>query len=321
MERVHWGIIGCGDVTEVKSGPALQKASDSALVAVMRRSADRARDYAERHGVPRFYADADALIDDPEVNAVYIATPPDSHAEYTVRAARAGKPVYVEKPMARTHAECLRMIEACDRAQVPLFVAYYRRALPYFLKVKELVESDAIGPVHSVHITLLQKPLAVDPAHLPWRVDPAISGGGLFFDLASHQLDFLDFLFGPIERASGAAAHRADLYAAEDTVSAAFQFSTGLTGSGAWCFCAHENRDRIELIGERGQIDFSTFSFAPIVLHSSGEHIFDIAPPAHVQQPLVQTVVDALLGKGHCPSSGQSGARTSAIMEQIVYGR
>ena len=321
MEQVRWGIIGCGDVTEVKSGPALQKASGSELIAVMRRSADRARDYAERHSVQRFYTDADALIDDPNVNAVYIATPPDSHADYAVRAARAGKPVYVEKPMARTHAECLRMIEACDRAHVPLFVAYYRRALPYFLKVKELVESDAIGAVRSIHITLQQKPIAVDRAQLPWRVDPTISGGGLFFDLASHQLDFLDFLFGPIERASGAAANRAGLYAAEDTVSATFQFSSGPIGSGSWCFCASENRDCIELIGESGQIDFSTFSFAPIALRNSGEHTFDIAPPAHVQQPLVQTVVDALLGKGHCPSTGQSGARTSAVMEQIVYGR
>lgn len=321
MEQVRWGIIGCGDVTEVKSGPALQKASGSALVAVMRRSADRARDYAERHGVQRFYADADALIGDPEVNAVYIATPPDVHAEYAVRAARAGKPVYVEKPMARTHAECLRMIEACESAQVPLFVAYYRRALPYFLKVKELVEDGAIGAVRSAHITLLQKPLVADPARLPWRVEPTISGGGLFFDLASHQLDFLDFLFGPIERASGAVANRAGLYPAEDTVSAAFQFASGLTGSGSWCFCAAESRDRIELIGESGQIDFSTFSFAPIALRNSGEHTFDIAPPAHVQLPLVQTVVDALLGKGHCPSTGQSGARASAVMEQIVYGR
>lgn len=321
MDTVRWGIIGCGNVTEVKSGPGLQQATGSELVAVMRRDGDRARDYAQRHGVARHYAEADALIEDPAVNAIYVATPPDSHAEYTARAARAGKPVYVEKPMARTHAECLQMVDACTRAQVPLFVAYYRRALPYFLKVKQLVETGAIGAVRSVHIALYQSPPVIDPAHPPWRVVPSIAGGGLFFDLASHQFDLLDFLFGPIKEASGAVACHDKRYAAEDTVSATFRFASGLTGSGSWCFCASERTDRIELIGERGRIECSTFSFEPIVLHSDGAQHFDIAPPSHVQQPLIQTVVDALRGRGCCPSTGASGARASWVLEQIVYGR
>lgn len=321
METVQWGIIGCGDVTEVKSGPALQKVEHSKLIAVMRRSANGARDYAQRHGVPHAYSDADELINHPDVNAIYIATPPDTHAEYTVRAAQAGKPVYVEKPMARTHAECLRMIEACHDAQVPLFVAYYRRALPYFLQVKSLLNKDAIGAVHTVRICLHQKPIVVDPAAPPWRVVPSISGGGLFFDLASHQLDLLDFLFGPIEKAYGTVANRLSSYEAEDTVSAAFQFSSGVNGSGSWCFCTAENRDRIELIGERGQIDFSTFAFDPITLHNSAQQHFDIAPPTHVQQPLIETVVNALRNEGCCPSTGQSAQRTSRVMEQIIYGR
>ena len=124
MRTIRWGIIGCGNVTEVKSGPGFQKAQHSALVAVMRRDGALARDYAERHGVPRWYDDADALIADPDVDAVYVATPPDSHAEYALRVARAGKPVYVEKPMALNHAQCRVMIDACRAAHVPLFVAY-----------------------------------------------------------------------------------------------------------------------------------------------------------------------------------------------------
>src|SRR5687768_17696565 len=124
MKPIRWGIIGCGDVTEVKSGPALQNAEHSRLVAVMRRTGSLARDYAERHGVPRWYDDADALIGDPEVDAVYVATPPDSHKDYTLRAARAGKPVYVEKPMALNFAECQAMVQACRDAGVPLFVAF-----------------------------------------------------------------------------------------------------------------------------------------------------------------------------------------------------
>ena len=319
MEKVRWGIIGCGDVTEVKSGPALQRIEHSEIVAVMRRDGDKERSYAKRHGVPYAYSDADDLINHPEVNAIYVATPPSTHAEYTVRAASAGKPVYVEKPMARTHAECLHMIEACRSAQVALFVAYYRRALPYFLQVKALLDNGSIGAVRTVHICLHQRPMTIDRANPPWRVVPSIAGGGLFFDLASHQFDLLDFLFGPIKEARGTTASYLPSYDAEDTISASFQFSSGVIGSGSWCFCASERHDRIELIGEGGQIDFSTFSFAPITLRNSAQQRFDIAPPPHVQQPLLESVVRALRGEGECPSTGQSGARTSRIMEQIIY--
>ena len=320
MEKIRWGIIGCGDVTEVKSGPALYKTPDSKLVAVMRRDADKARDYAARHNVPRWYADADALIANAEVNAVYIATPPDSHADYTARVARAGKPVYVEKPMARTHSECAAMVAACKEAGVPLFVAYYRRMLPAFRKVKSLVEDGIIGEVRYAAIDLCQ-PAGDDPANLPWRVLPHISGGGYFYDLAAHQLDFLDYLLGPIATASGHATNQAGLYAAEDAVTASFAFASGALGTGAWNFAAHALKDRIEIIGDRGRLCFSTFAFTPVELTTdAGSRTFAIDPPEHVQQPLVETVVDALLGRGECPSTGESAARTSRVMDLIVHG-
>jgi len=195
MKTIRWGIIGCGDVTEVKSGPGLQKADHSKLVAVMRRSGELAKDYAHRHGVPRWYDNAEALINDPEIDAVYIATPPSSHKQYTLLSAQAGKPVYVEKPMALTYEECQSMIQACQDAGIPLYVAYYRRALDRFLKIKSLLDSKAIGEVRFVSMILYQ-PLpqdALDPAALPWRVQPEIAGGGYFVDLASHMLDFLDY--------------------------------------------------------------------------------------------------------------------------------
>ena len=114
MDHVNWGIIGCGNVTEKKSGPAFNKIEGSRLVAVMRRDASKAEDYARRHGVPKFYSDATLLINDPDVNAVYIATPPDTHAKYAIETMRAGKPAYVEKPMARTIAECEEMIRVSE---------------------------------------------------------------------------------------------------------------------------------------------------------------------------------------------------------------
>jgi len=323
MEQVRWGIIGCGNVTEVKSGPALSKVPGSDLVAVMRRNGEKARDYALRHRVPRWYDDADKLIHDPEVNAVYIATPPSSHAEYTLKAAAAGKPVYVEKPMARTYAECQQMIRACEQVGVPLYVAYYRRCLPLFLKVQALLESGVIGEVRFVSIRLSMPPLKedFDRENLPWRVLPDIAGGGYFFDLGSHQLDFLDYIFGPVVDVHGRAANQAGLYPAEDIVCAEFTFESGVLGSGVWCFTVSE-KDRLdctEIVGSQGKIVYATFDPVPLRLETSGgvqEYTFEA--PAHVQQPLIQTVVDALRGVGACPSTGVTAARTSWVMDKIV---
>lgn len=321
MKIIRWGIIGCGDVTEKKSGPALQKASGSSLMAVMRRSADKAADYAARHGVPKSYGDAQHLIDDPEVDAVYIATPPGSHMEYALRVAKAGKPVYVEKPMARNHAECLRMIDACKSAGVPLFVAYYRRRLPKFLRIKQMIDDGAIGFPRFVQITLFQRPnpLEKEADQLPWRVIPEIAGGGRFLDLASHALDVLDFLLGPITEASGRAANQGKLYAAEDIVAGQWLHQSGTIGTGVWCFTSFDRVDRCEIVGSKGTLTFDILEGGPTHLWTdAGKQAFDDPSPEHIQQPLIQTVVDALRGVGDCPSTGQSAARTSWVMDQML---
>jgi 1,5-anhydro-D-fructose reductase (1,5-anhydro-D-mannitol-forming) len=319
MNTIRWGIIGCGNVTEVKSGPGFQQAEHSALVAVMRRDRALAEDYARRHGVARWYDDAQALIDDPEVDAVYIATPPYAHKEYTLAAAKAGKPVYVEKPMALNHAECQAMIDACAAAGVPLFVAYYRRALPRFLKVKQLLDSGAIGAVRTVTITFLRKARSYDPSNLPWRVIPALAGGGLFVDLAAHTLDYLDYFLGPIHRASGYAANQAGQYPAEDVVAGTFVFASGIYGTGLWSFASFEDVDRTEIIGERGRLSFSSFTEEPVSLTTAdGVQQFNISHPPHIQQSLIQTIVNQLNGVGHCPSTGVSAARTTWVMDQLL---
>ncbi len=323
LDNVRWGIIGCGAVTEVKSGPALQKIDGSKLAAVMRRDGAKAQDYARRHKVAKWYDDADRLIHDPAVNAIYVATPPGSHAEYTIRALEAGKPVYVEKPMALNYEECRRMNAAAKAANLPLFVAYYRRALPNFLKVKELVETNSIGEVRFVSITLTSPPREGDfsPENPHWHVIPEISGGGHFFDLGSHQLDFLDYVFGPIAAVQGQAANQAGWYPAEDIVTANFTFESGVVGQGLWCFTLSEQDevDRTEIVGSRGKIVFSSFTPAPVRLETAGDvEEFTFTPPVHVQQPLIQTAVDDLRGRGVCPSTGLSAARTSRVMDHIV---
>jgi 1,5-anhydro-D-fructose reductase (1,5-anhydro-D-mannitol-forming) len=320
MDRVRWGMIGCGDVTEVKSGPALQKADGSALVAVMGRNPAKAEDYARRHGVPKWTSDADALIHDPDVDAIYIATPPDSHCEYTLRAADAGKPVYVEKPMARTYAECQAMLDACRAASVPLFVAYYRRTLPRFVKIKELIDSGAIGEVRAVSMRLFMD-APPGPGALPWRWRPEIAGGGLFVDLGSHMIDYLLYALGPIASVRGDAGNQTGWSPAEDIVSASFTFASGAHATGLWWFSSPERLDRTEIYGTEGTIAFSFFGVHPVTLRRGAEtQTFEIDDPPHVQQPLIQTIVDTLRGYGSCPSTGDTAAETSRIIDAILDG-
>jgi predicted dehydrogenase len=311
-------MIGAGDVTEVKSGPALQKAAGSSLVAVMRRDRAKAEDYARRHGIARVHDRVDALIDDPGVDAVYVATPPSSHRELALRAAAARKPCLVEKPMAMTHAECLEMVEAFDRARVPLWVAYYRRALPRFLKVRELLATGAIGQVTSVHVEV-HTVLPSQAADIGWRVDPAIAGAGLFFDLASHCFDLLDFLIGRIRTVSGSAINSGGVYLAEDVTAASFAFDENVVGTGLWNFNASEKVDRLRITGSRGELSSPIFSDTDVtVVRPEGSTTYSDPNPPHVHQPLVQTIVDELAGRGRCESTGASGARASWVMEQCV---
>ena len=320
---IRWGFIGCGEVTEKKSGPAFSLIEGSSVVAVMSRNAERAQSYSERHGIPRWYTDAQALLNDPAVNAVYIATPPSSHATYAIMAMKSGKPVYVEKPLAANYEECLRINRVSQQTGVPCFVAYYRRRLPYFQKVRSLVEEGAIGRVMGVQIRFAVPPRDLDynRKQLPWRVQRDIAGGGYFYDLAPHQLDLLQQLFGPITRVGGFCANRAGLYETEDTVSAAFQFVDGLPGSGTWSFCAHESArtDRIQIIGDRGQVNFSVFTYEPIGLDAeNGRETFNISNPKHVQLPLIQEVVEHLQGRRICDLNSESATPVNWVMDKIL---
>ena len=324
MKQINWGFIGCGEVTEYKSGPAFNEVEGSQIVAVMSRNAEKARSYAERHGIRKWYTDAQALIDDPDVNAVYIATPPSSHVTYAVMSMRSGKPVYVEKPLAASYDDCARVNHVSRETHVPCFVAYYRRYLPYFAKVRELLEQGRVGKVLNVQIRFACPPREVDyntPENRPWRIQPDIAGGGYFYDLAPHQLDLLQQLFGVIVHAQGYSANRGGLYQAEDTVSACFRFENGLPGSGSWCFAGHESgrEDRIEIIGEEGILSFSVFDYNPITLHTSdGVEKITVPNPKYVQQPLIQAVVETLQGRGDCQCTALSATPTNWVLDKIL---
>lgn len=321
---IQWGFIGCGSVTEKKSGPAFSKVEGSEVVAVMRRDADKAKDYASRHGIKKWYDDANDLINDSDVNAIYVATPPESHSRYAISAMKAGKPVYIEKPMAASFNECIEINEVSKETGVPCFVAYYRRTLPYFLKVKQLIDECCLGEISTIQISFAIPPYATDynREKLPWRVKKEIAGAGYFYDLASHQLDLLDFIFGEIKDVKGFSNNIGGLYDVEDTVTASFSFKKGVLGSGSWSFVAPEKTrtDKIKIVGTNGKLEFSTFDFSPIVLETTnGKQEFILENPDNIQFYLIQSIVNYLNGKGDIPvSTGNSAIRTNFIMDKIL---
>lgn len=322
-ENISWGFIGCGEVTEKKSGPAFSLVENSKVVAVMRRNKDKARDYALRHGIPKWYDDPMSLIHDPDVNAVYIATPPSTHATYAIMAMKAGKPCYVEKPLASNYEDCCRVNMISEKTGVPCFVAYYRRYLPYFQKVRELIKAGSVGRVINVQIRFAVPPRDLDynDKNLPWRVQADIAGGGYFYDLAPHQLDLLQEMFGPIIDAEGYTGNRGGLYQTEDSVSACFRFADGLPGSGSWCFVAHDSarEDSVEIIGDKGKLHFSVFTYAPIVLHDAqGRREFNPENPEYVQLPLIRNVVEHLQSKRVCTCDCVSATSVNWVMDRIL---
>lgn len=318
-KTIRWGIIGCGDVTERKSGPAYQKTEGFELKAVMRRDAAKAADYARRHGVEKHYTDADALINDPEIDAVYIATPPDTHLFYALKVAEAGKPCCIEKPMAPTWQECVEITQAFDNKQLPLFVAYYRRSLPRFLKVKEWIDNGDIGAIRHIHWHLTKTPSATDlSGEYNWRTDATIATGGYFDDLASHGLDLFISYFGDIKEVNGISLNQQGLYTAHDATAASWLHANGTTGTGTWNFGADKREDKVTIYGSKGTITFAVFDEEPLVITTASTFKEVIIPhPENIQLHHVHNMRDALLHGTPHPSTGQTGAHTNWVLDKI----
>ncbi|MCC2617063.1 Gfo/Idh/MocA family oxidoreductase [Aestuariibacter halophilus] len=317
---IRWGILGCGDVTEVKSGPAYQQVEGFRLDAVMARTPGKAADFARRHNVPRAYTDADALIDDPALDAIYIATPPDSHCEYALAVAEAGKICCVEKPMAVSYQQCLRMQRAFQQQQLPLFVAYYRRSLPGFQRVKALLNEGYIGEIRHVHWHYSRPPKAHDTAGSDnWRTDRRIAPGGYFDDLASHGLDLLCWLLGPVIEAHGITANQQGLYSACDAVTGCWQHASGPTGSGNWNFASHRQVDEVCIDGSSGSLTFSVFGESPAQFYTATDsHSVDMTKPMPIQGNHVQAMADHLFRQVPHPSTADSALHTNWVMHKIL---
>ncbi|QXP50720.1 Gfo/Idh/MocA family protein [Cellulophaga sp. HaHa_2_1] len=320
VQKLRWGIIGCGAVTEVKSGPPYQSTSGFSLDAVMRRDLQKAEDYAKRHGVPHFYKDVENIINNPEIDAVYIATPPDTHKLYGLMVAKAGKPCCIEKPLAPSYEDGVAIVKAFKAKNVPLFVAYYRRSLPRFLQVEKWLKEDKIGEIRHINWSFSKPANDVDLSRTyNWRTDAKIAPGGYFDDLASHGLDLFAYLLGNFKEVSGMSLNQQGLYSAKDAITATWMHESGVTGTGSWNFGAFKRADSVTLIGSKGTIRFSVFKEEAVILENVDgiEELF-IENPKHVQQYHVANLrADLIDGIPH-PSTGDTALHTSWVMSQIL---
>ena len=319
--QISWGIIGCGNVTEVKSGPAFNKVPDSKLVAVMRRNGQKAEDYARRHRVSKWYDDAEQLINDPEVNAIYVATPPSSHEEYAIKAMKAGKPVYLEKPMSTDASAAERIAAMAKETGIKVSIAHYRRQQPLFLKIKSLLDEKAIGEPSLVTLRCWQPHQSdmIAKTDENWRLDPSISGGGLFHDLSPHQLDLMIYFFGKPKQSNGIAFNAAGIYQADDSVSGQIVFENKVLFNGSWCFTIDKKEEWCEIVGTAGSLRFSIFEHQPLVIERGGkEEIISFDKLEHVQQPMIEAVVQYFLGRKENPCSVEEGVEVMRLIDKLT---
>ncbi len=310
MRTIGWGMIGCGDVTEVKNGPGLYMAEHSKLVGITNRTISKAEDWVKRHGHGKVFNSVEALLACDEIEIVYIATTPDKHKDYAEMCAKAGKHCLIEKPLALTYEEGVAIERAFKEADKKAFVAFYRRSLNRFRKIKELIETGAIGKLCGVQITRAE-PETEDSA---WRLNKDISGGGIFTETDIHILDFLESCLGPIVSYSsekGAGGNQ--------QISVSMKFENGVAGSGLWLYKCQIPKDEVKFIGEEGIISFPFFNNSePItVLTNKGEEVFIIEDSKYVGLNMEQEIVNELNNLGKFSGTVSSSLNALKVMESI----
>lgn len=279
----------------------------------MRRDAKKAEDFANRHQVQLWYDDALELLKNKNITAVYIATPPSSHLKMAIQALKAGKDVYLEKPMVVSVKEALELKKAVEESNNKLVVAHYRRHLPMYVKVKNLIDSNRIGTIQNVDIKYFKE-------HKPdanWRLDPSISGGGYFQDIAPHQIDLMYYFFGAYQSVKGFSVNQEANYTVSDTVNGIMAFKNGIQFRGIWSFDVPSvaETDNCTIYGSKGYITFSFFGNKVSLISNEDTETFDFEHPEHIQQPFIQETVDYFLGKRNNPCTVKEGVIVNEIMQ------
>lgn len=314
--QVRWGIIGCGDVAEKKSGPALYRTANSQLVAVMRRDAAQAEGFARRHGVPRWYSDVAGILSDEDVDAVYIASPHDLHLEHVGRTVTAGKRIILcEKPLGISSTQAQACVELCRQQGVSLTVAYYRRYWPVVQAMRDLLAEGAIGQVIGARVLLLDH-FAGDAAR-PWLTSKAAAGGGALANAGSHWVDLLRYLLGEVVEVSALLPPAAQAIDVEDTAAVHLLTAGGAVATLLSTWRSTIAANELEMIGSAGRLQAAPLSEGRLLLHRHGhepeERCYPRTDPAHAGL-LAALVPDLLAGKPS-PIPGEEAAAVWRIIE------
>ena len=318
-QQIRWGFLGCGKVVRKKSGEAFRRVPNSTIHAIMRRELSAAEEAARHFGAEIFCDTQEALLSS-GIDAVYIATPPGLHYEQAMACLSAGKPVYLEKPFARNYTEAKLLTEAFQNAGIPLYVGHYRRALPRFLKIRQLLEDGSIGQVQQVDFCL-NRIFDPDEAKKSWLYNPLLSGGGKFYDIAPHTVDIFQFLFGEICDVSGSAVNLGTGCPLENLVTLDVLTDRSVRAHLQFCCTAAEKSDRMTVTGTGGRMEFSVHGKQDIKLwdlHGNLLQEFLLPDPVTVEQPMVQSVVEDLLGLGHCESRAAAVLSTYWVIDQVL---
>lgn len=320
-EKIKWGFIGCGKVVEKKSGAAFRDVPHSCVHAIMRRDPEQARSSAQKFSAPHWFSRIDDLLAS-DADAIYIATPPGLHYEQALKCCDYGKPVYIEKPFARNYAEAKAIVHAFAQKNLPVYVGHYRRALPRFQKIYQLLSQGCIGRVCSVDF-YLNRIFSKREAEHSWLYHPALSGGGKFFDIAPHTIDLMIYLFGDMKELHGFAINSGTDCPLEDHAAFSFVTVQDIIGTANFNCISDRKDDRMIVTGTKGTMEFSVHGHCDIVIndYSSGNtEVLEIPDPETVEEPMIQTVVEDLLKHGHCPCTGADALPTCQAIDRILEG-
>jgi len=317
---LNWGLIGCGDIARKRVAPAIRDLDNCRLVAVNRAQSDLAEQFAEEFRADRWYKDWRELLKDEEIKAVYVATPPNLHAEQTIAAAKAGKHVICEKPMALNAQECRRMIAACRTAGVRLSIAYYRHFYPVVSRVKQILESGEIGKVVLAEIRAFEnfRPEAEGPRS--WFTRKQEAGGGPLMDFGCHRIEVLLNILGAVSIARGSQGSLITDWDVEDTSVSILEFQNEAKGMLTVSRAIEEPQDTLDIYGSVGSIHIPVLNTGGMTVGTpGGERREDHPPHQNLHLPYIEAVTRAFLANGEPPVPGETGLRVAEIIEEI-YG-
>jgi predicted dehydrogenase len=305
---LNWIVIGIGDIATRRVIPAIQAEPRSRLYGLVTRDPAKAAPYTAR-----VWTTLDEALPDPSVQAVYIATPVFLHARQTIQSLRAGKHVLCEKPMAMNDAEARSMVTVAEETGCTFGVAYYRRTYPKLKRAKQLIEAGAIGKPVLAELTC-HAWFGEKESHRTWLIDPAQAGGGPLYDIASHRIDVLNFLFGQPLRATGYLSNAVHHYAVEDNATVMIDYAGGVRGLVDVRWHSKVKRDECRIRGTEGEMELSPLN-GPELIYPGGRE--NLPPHPNLHYPIIENFVDAVLDKSTPLACGASSYWTDWVIAQV----